>query len=151
MRSLRILFVLAALAFGAVALMADTKPDFTGTWKLNVDKSDLGGAPITALVVTVDHKEPSFKFTAKGTAGGEDFEETESFTTDGKPNEDSHGGTVKCHWEDATLVIEGTAPDGNGGDSSRLTLSADGKTITRDAVQKSDEGEQKRHEVYEKQ
>jgi len=151
MRSLRNLFVFAALAFGAVALVADTKPDLTGTWKLNVDKSDLGGAPISELVVTVEHKDPSFKFTAKGVAGGQDFEETESFTTDGKPNEDSRGGSVKCHWDGAALVIEGTAPDGSGGDSSRLVLSADGKTLTRDAVQKSDEGEQKRHEIYEKQ
>ena len=151
MRTLRVLSVFAALAFGAVTLSADTKPDLSGTWKLNIDKSDLGGAPITELVVTVDHKEPSFKFTAKGSAGGQDFEETESFTTDGKPTEDSRGGTVKCHWDGAALLIEGTSSDGNGGDSSRIVLSADGKTLTRDAVQKSDEGEQKRHEVYEKQ
>jgi len=151
MRTLRKLFVFAALAAGAVALAADTKPDFTGTWKLNVDKSDLGGAPITALVVTVDHKEPVFKLTAKGTAGGEDFEETESFTTDGKPSEDSHGGTVKCQWEGATLAIEGTTPDGTPFEHARLSISADGKTVTRDAVQKTDEGEQKRHEIYDKQ
>jgi len=151
MRTSRMFFAFAALAIGAVALMADSKPDFTGTWKLNLDKSDLGGAPITALVVAVDHKDPSFKLTAKGTAGGEDFEETESFTTDGKPSEDSHGGTVKCHWDGMALVIEGTAPDGTPIENARLTISADGRTVTRDAVQKNDEGEQKRHEVYEKQ
>jgi len=151
MRSLQKLFVLAALALGAGALSAQSKPDFTGTWKLNMEKSDLGGAPITALVVTVGHKDPSFTFTAKGTAGGEDFEETESFTTDGKSSPDSHGGTIAAHWDGKALVLIGTTPEGTEVENARMALSPDGKNITRDAVQKTDEGEQKRHEVYDKQ
>ncbi len=134
----------------SAAVSAETKPNFSGVWKLNVEKSDLGGAPITQLIVQVDHKDPLFKYTAKGTAGEENFEETESINTDGKPTQDSRGATVTAHWDGSILIIESTGADGNALDGSRLALSADGKTITRDYVRKSDEP-QTRHEVFEKQ
>ena len=63
------------LTFNSVVLSAQTKPNFTGTWELNVGKSDLGGAPITKLVVQIEHQDPALKYTAKGVADGQDFEE----------------------------------------------------------------------------
>jgi hypothetical protein len=134
-----------------ITLSAQTKPDFTGLWKLNVSKSDLGGAPIAELVVQVDHKDPVFKYTAKGSAGGEAFEETETILTDGNPTQDSRGATVTAHWDGPTLVFESTGADGNALDASRLRLSTDRKTITRDYERKSADEPQKRHEIFEKQ
>jgi hypothetical protein len=138
-----------SLLFAAAALAADTPPNFTGTWKLNVAKSDMGTSGVTELVVDVDHKDPVFKYTAKGVAGGQEFEETETMNTDGKPSQDSQGATVKAHWEGATLVAEATGADGSMVYVARLTMSDDGKTITR--VLKQTEDPQPRHEVYEKQ
>ena len=141
----------ATLIFAVAVVAAETNPNFSGTWQLNVGKSDMGGAPVTKLVVDVDHKEPVFKYTAKGTADGQDFEETETITTDGKPGTDSHGGTVRSHWEGTTLVSESTGSDGSTLYEARLTISEDGKTITRDFVRKGADDPQKRHEIYEKQ
>ena len=80
----------------ALALSAATNPNFSGDWELNTAKSDLGGAPITKLVVHIEHKEPAFQYTAKATADGQDFEESESLATDGTPSRDARGATVKA-------------------------------------------------------
>ena len=150
MNALRTLLLLSASVLCAVALSAATKPDFTGTWKLNVEKSDLGGAPITSVVVQIQHKDPTFTYTAKGAADGQDFEESETFTTDGKASQDSRGGTLKAQWDGEVLVTEATGPDGNPAYTSRMALSADGKTTIRDHLPANDQ-EPKRHEIYEKQ
>jgi hypothetical protein len=150
MKALRKLFLISSAVLGVVALSASSKPDFTGTWKLNVEKSDLGGAPITELVAQIQYKDPEFKYTAKAAVGGQAFEETETFRTDGKPSQDSRGGSMTAHWDGMALVVEVTAPDGSPGYTSRMTLSEDGKTATRDYLPKGEQ-DQPRHEVYDKQ
>jgi hypothetical protein len=140
---------LAAVLLGAVALFGADHPNFSGSWKLNIAKSEMGSEGVTALVVDVKHKDPVLTYTARGTAGGQDFEQTETFTTDGKPSRDSQGANLTSHWEGATLVAEGTGDDGTVLYKLRLTLSEDGKTITRVFTQKDDP--QPRHEIYEKQ
>ncbi len=148
MKPLLKLFFGLALSLSALALSAQEKPNFSGTWELNVEKSNLDGAPLTKLVVQVDHKDPVLRYTATGTAGGEDFSETETFTTDGKPATDSHGNEMKVHWDGSSLVFESAGAQG--ADSGRLTISSDGKSMTRDYDRKSSDGAQKRHEICDK-
>lgn len=143
--------ILVMLTFAAALLAAQSKPNFSGTWQLNMGKFDLGGTPISKLVVGVEHKEPVFKYTAKGIADGQEFEETETLTTDGRPGTDSRGGAVRTHWEGMTLVSESTGPDGGALYEARVMISEDGKTITRDFLRKSADDPQKRHEIYDKQ
>src|SRR5215475_4558697 len=138
MNNPRKLLLFSTIFFSAVALLAQDHPNFTGTWKLDVAKSEMGGAGPTKLVVEVDHKDPVLKYIARGITDGQQFEETESFTTDGKATRDSHGVNVKASWDGATLVAVGTADDGSMVYLSRLTLSSDGKTITREFAQKDD-------------
>ena len=147
MKTLGKLFLAVALL--GVVCSAETHPNLTGTWKLNTDKSDTGGSGVTSLVVTVDHKDPVLSYTVKGTAGGQDFEEKESLTTDGKPSHDSHGATVKAYWEGTTLVAEGSGYDGSVEYTARITPSEDGKTFTRMFKQAGES--QARREIYEKQ
>ncbi len=133
----------------ATTLFAQDHPNFTGKWKLNVQKSEVGSTGVTELVVDVDHKDPVFKYTVKGMAGGQKIEETETFSTDGKPSQGAQGLTVTASWDGPSLVAVGTAGDGSLVYMSRLTLSDDGKTITRVFKQKDDQ--QLRHEIYDKQ
>ena len=149
MKNTQRLFFLLITLFAAVALFAEDHPNFTGKWKLNIQKSETGGSGLTELIVDVDHKDPVFKYTVKGTAGGQQFEQDESFTTDGKPSRDSHGLMVKASWDGPSLVAVGTADDGSMVYLSKLTLSDDGKTITRVFTGKDDP--QQRHEIYDKQ
>jgi hypothetical protein len=147
MKTLRRMFF-ALLLLTAIA-SAETHPNLTGTWKLNPDKSDAGSSDVSALTVEVTHKDPLLSYTVKGTAGGQDFEESESLTTDGKPSRDSHGATVKAHWEGTTLVAEGSGDDGSEVYTARITLADDGKSFTRIFKQAGDP--QPRREIYEKQ
>ena len=149
MNNSRKLFLLLPVLFLAVPLLAQDHPNFTGTWQLNVAKSEMGSAGPSELLVEVDHKDPVVKYIVRGIAGGQPFEETETFTTDGKASRDSHGVNVKASWDGVALVAVGTADDGSMVFQSRLTLSSDGKAITREFAQKDDR--ELRHEIYEKQ
>jgi hypothetical protein len=146
----RFAFVLA-LALTTGLLSAQSKPNFTGTWELNAAKSDMGGAPVTKISVQINHHDPILTYTAKGIADGQDFEETETLSTDGKPGHDSRGAVIVTHWEGNTLVTVATTEDGHPFYESRMTLAADGKSCTRDFVRTSPDDPQKRHEIYEKQ
>jgi hypothetical protein len=139
------------LALSTALLSAQAKPNFTGVWVLNLAKSDLGGAPITKISVEIDHNDPILKYTAKGTAGGQDFVETEILTTDGKPGHDSRGAVIATHWEDNMLVSVATTEDGHPFYEMRMTLAADGKSCIRDFLRTSPDDPQKRHEIYDKQ
>src|SRR5579864_1379939 len=132
------LFCLVTIIFAAAALFGENHPNFTGKWKLNVQKSDTSSSGLTELVIDVDHKDPVFKYTVKGMAGGQQIQESETFTTDGKPSQGSQGITVTASWDGTALVAVGTAGDGSMVFLSRLTLSEDGKAITRVYTQKDD-------------
>lgn len=145
-----VLLAVVLLFAVAAALFAETKPNFTGTWKLNVAKSDAQDDGPQSLTVTVDHKEPVLTYTVKGTAGGQDINETASLRTDGTPTKGPNDITFVCHWDGATLVLNGTAPDSSPIFEVHLNLSADGKSITRTVIRINGNQQQTRHEIYEK-
>jgi hypothetical protein len=149
MNNLAKLLFFLSVVITAVAVSAQTHPNFSGKWKLNVEKSEMGMDGVTALTVDVDHKDPVLSYTVRGIAGGQPFEQTESFTTDGKSSKDSQGNNVKCEWDGAALVVQGTADDGSWVFLARLTLSEDGKTMVRAFSQKDDP--KLKHQVFEKQ
>ena len=144
----RLLFL---LLLSVAALSAAPKPDFSGTWKLNLEKSQMGGMPVTELVAQIQHKDPDFKYKAKGVADGHSFEEEIVLTTDGKPHPGPRDATLTAHWDGTVIVIEATSSDGNSTQISRLALSGDGKTLTHDSVSEGDEDRPPRHEVFERQ
>lgn len=145
------LLALAVASVGGISLRADSKPNFTGTWKLNVAKSELGGRPITELTVVVEHKDPSFRFTSSGVADGNSFDQTEELTTDNKPVQSENGTIATAHWEGPVLVVEVKSVEGDVLETGRLSMSEDGKTIVREGVHNGPDGEQKMREIYEKQ
>jgi len=145
------LFLFLTLTLSTALVSAQSKPNFTGTWVLNAAKSDMGGAPITKISVEIDHNDPILKYTAKGTAGGQDFVETEILTTDGKPGHDSRGAVIATHWEGNILVSVATTEDGHPFYEMRMMLAADGKSCIRDFLRTSPDDPQKRHEIYDKQ
>ena len=77
--------VAALLVISAISISAQQKPDFTGTWKLNVAKSDFGPIPgPDSRTDVITHKEPAFtdEVTADGAQGKQQY--TIKYTTDGK-------------------------------------------------------------------
>ena len=50
------------------------------------------------------------QYTATGTSGGQEFDESGEVTTDGKETTDSSGILLKAHWDGAALVLSFTRP-----------------------------------------
>ena len=84
-RALSTASVILLLAVSAVAQNA--APNFSGTWNLDVAKSDFGPAPPPdSVVMVVDHKEPTIKTTTTQKSAQGDTTNDSTITTDGKEN-----------------------------------------------------------------
>lgn len=139
----------------------DAVPNFTGTWTIDLAKSDFGPMPPPESVVhTIEHKEPNIKIvTAQKSAQGEITNER-MLTTDGKPNVNKvrMGGpeqevTSTSKWVGKTLNtvmkvdIQGTPLDFN----DTWKLSDDGKVLTIVREIKSPQGDFAATTVFTKQ
>jgi hypothetical protein len=128
------LFVVAAAA--GMAMAAD-KPDFSGSWKMDADKSTFGPMPPpTSMTAKVTHKDPdlAIEITQSGAQG--DNTTTMKYSTDGKETTNSMmGNDVKstAAWEGKVLVVKSNL-DAGGAQvklTSKYSLSDDGKTLTQ--------------------
>jgi hypothetical protein len=124
------------LLFAASLTFAADKPNFSGSWEMDVSKSDFGGSPPPdSFKRKIEHGEPSLILTDEQVSPLGTEKVVRSYTTDGK--ETSYqwmGGDVKsaAHWDGNTMVIVGKV-DVGGTEitvAGTLTLSADGKTLT---------------------
>jgi hypothetical protein len=103
--------VAAVLLLGAMTVMAQQKPDFSGEWTLNVQASTL--SPIVAPVaqsgvLRIEHHEP--KFTAHQTIvlGGKPFESNFELLSDGREVVADAGGRrigSTLRWDGDALVF----------------------------------------------
>jgi len=115
-----------------VALPLAAAPNLSGSWMLNLAKSQYGQFPTPEVMMrTIQHKDPALSMSTyqKG-AQGEVTTELK-YSTDGKPavNGQNQGS---ARWENERLVIE-SSRDYQGTKLTQReewTLSADGKTLT---------------------
>jgi hypothetical protein len=127
------LFVIAAAA--GMAQAAD-KPDFSGDWKMDADKSVFGPLPPpTSMTRKIDHKDPAISVDESRSGPQGDMNTTMKYSSDGKETTNSLMGNdvkSKAVWEGKTLVITSAANFG-GADvklTDKWTLAEDGKTLT---------------------
>jgi len=154
---LKLISITFLIALTVVGVSAQQTPDFSGTWKLHVDKSDFGILPgPTSRTDVIVHKDPalSISFSAEGAQGKQEGKLT--YTTDGKEAVNKMGeremkSTLK--WAGSSLVLSskfvfnGTDATGEG----NWTLSPDGKTLTINQHYASSLGEADQKIVFEKQ
>ena len=131
------------VAASVVSVFAQT-PDFSGTWKLDTDRSEItagrggrrggrgGGAP-DALVITQTATELTIERSTSTQSG------TLTYTLEGESSIPAGRGgsmTITSHWDGATLVSEGSHELSFGGRGITIevrqvrSLSADGQTLT---------------------
>src|SRR5687768_3835638 len=83
--TMRHLLIVTLLALFGAASAAD-KPNFSGVWKMNLDKSAYGPVPPPLTFVrTVQHADPSITILEEQTGPGATPSTTRSMKTDGKP------------------------------------------------------------------
>jgi hypothetical protein len=141
---------LSTLALSTELNTQDAKPatpNFTGTWKLNLAKSDFGRTPAPeSLVDKIEHKDAAITLNSTRVEQGATDAITLNLTTDGKENTNKvHGAEVKTKlkWEGAALLLDSaiTLEGGSVSLKDKWTLSADGKTLTITRHYSGPEGE----------
>jgi len=128
-----------ALTFSAMAvpLAAQATPNFSGTWTLDLARSDFGPLPPPqGRVEVIDHQEPKLVIRRTTTNAGSDVQTTLTYVVDGQPHPNTAGGapvSSVLRWEAGTLVVTSqlTTPQGDVTITDRMTLSTDGRTLTQ--------------------
>ncbi len=151
--------IVAALSVTAFAtsMFAQSKPNFSGTWKLNVAKSDFGPLPAPdSRVDVIVHNDPTIKDDVTQTGGQGDFVGTINYSTDGKEATNKMGPReVKSTlgWEGSRLVVNSKLMlnDAEITIKSVWTLTDDGKTLSQEAHINSPMGELDTKTVFDKQ
>ena len=133
------------VAASVVSVFAQT-PDFSGTWTLDTDRSEItagrggrrggrGGETPNALVITQTATELTIEQSADNQS------RTLTYTLEGESSIPAGRGgsmTITSHWDGATLVSEGSLELSFGGGGITIevrevrSLSEDGQTLTVD-------------------
>lgn len=156
--TVRLAVLMALLVCGALAAPADNAPNLTGTWALDAGKSHWGKHERpSSIVLKITHQEPAFKYSGQVIKAGEDPGREFSFdgAIDGKsyPAKGPGGdGTMAFKRVDGrTIESLFTSKDGTLVERSRITVSADGKRLTRDVhVKTPNAAEESWTEVYDR-
>ena len=151
-----------------VAFGQDTKPNFTGDWTLDREKSEMGeprpgagggggrGRGMGMGSFSISHESDALVVKRKVEFQGEERTLESRYTTDDKENvnEGFRGSSVKSktRWEGTKLVTESVMETPNGTRETKeiRSLSADAKTMTVDTTIKGGFGEGTRKLVYNK-
>jgi hypothetical protein len=152
-----ILFI--TLAFSGLGF-AQGRPDFSGTWTLDIAKSDMGqGSPnaqaATARKVTIVIKQTPAVLATTRNVDKRPETATEKLDGSESVNKSPSGQDIRStnRWEGSTLVTKSTMSTGQGiaGSTFVRSLSADGKVMTIDTTMKTPNGVSKKKLIYNKQ
>jgi hypothetical protein len=147
------LIITTIVCLVASVASAQTKPNFSGAWKMNREKSKFSGGGPDAVLIKIDHKEPELTEDWSMTTPDGERSFQAKYTTDGKETEQNVMGRMaktSAKWVGDALVIEFKTTEGFF--NRKITLSADGKTMTKVVTQSKDGGESSEDTVvFEKQ
>lgn len=119
------------------ALCAETKPNFSGTWKLNTLESDFGVLPAPASRTDViEHSGASLKISIEQIGAQGTQSDVVYYVTDGQDSMNKLGERdvkSKVFWQGDALVIASIVylEDGQMASDSVWSLSEDGRTLTQ--------------------
>jgi hypothetical protein len=107
---------LVSFTLGLCAVIVDaqsksTRPDFSGKWVLNLEKSKLQIPPPTSSLFEIDHREPDFRLTRTHVYGDRSDTITMHLTTDGTEYPQQFGelkARTRLYWEGPTLILDMT-------------------------------------------
>ena len=131
-----VLSLLAVAGLTATLATAADKPNFSGSWKMNAEKSDFGPIPPPEkLERTIVHEDPKLNVNTLNVGPQGEMKSDSMYTTDGKDSVNKTGGMeIKsvAAWDGDKLIIK-YKREVQGMDISFVetwTLGAEGKTMT---------------------
>jgi hypothetical protein len=133
----KLIITLCILVTFVSMLSAQTKPNFSGHWKLNSVESDFGVLPTPASRTdTIEHNEPSLKISTDQTGSQGTQSDVVYYVTDGQDSMNKMGMLdvrSKVSWQGNNLVVASIVylEDGQMNSDSIWTLSDNGTTMTQ--------------------
>jgi hypothetical protein len=153
--ALRLLAIMVVLPLGLFA-QASNRPDFSGTWNLDLPRSRFGDIPEPkSLVIQIAHREPQIRILAVTTTDKGEERETLELTTDGKQHALVAPGppcVATARWDQlsrARLIVEVNCADNSR--SRHFILGAKGKILTTVRRITDRSGEKKVYEFFYRQ
>jgi hypothetical protein len=141
-RAICCLVVLGCLSWG------DTRPNFSGRWRMVKDQSDFGKFSRPDIIVrVVDEHPPTMNIHTVQTTGKETTSSDVSYFIDGRESTNTMSGrpaTSKAFWDGEVLVIRTETKNSKDQDTQivdRWELSHDGQTLTIDSHIETTTGE----------
>ncbi len=139
----------------ALIVRAETKPDFSGTWKQNMDKSPTKSSRLKSYVNKIELQDTNLKVTTT-TLGDRENTYTRTYTIGKEEKSQDREGdqfATSVKWEGNTLVFETVEKERDATLTSKevWTLSEDGKTLTKSIHRSGPRGESTQGYVLEKQ
>ena len=119
----------------AITSDARTRPDFSGVWQVNLEKSAFRGPAPRSIVITIDHRESAVtQIVLIVAADGREQQLTYVFETSGRETTNQTAqGSLQCraHWNEDEMVVESvlTTPGRCFHFSDHWSLSGDGRTL----------------------
>ncbi len=115
--------------------MSEPRPDFTGIWELNLEKSVLRGPVPKRVLAKIEHREPELTQEIRVTYADGSRQQTRAVFRTGASCENLLGGALmrtEARWEGRELVLESTMePAGRKMHyKDYWSLSDDGQTLT---------------------
>ena len=151
-RNVTICLLVILVAAGA----AQTRPDFSGTWKQNLEKSPTKSSWLKSYVNKIELQDTNLKVTTTtvGDRGERTYDRTYVIGKEQK-SQDREGDqfTTNLKWEGNTLVFETVEQEHGATLTSKevWTLSDDGKTLTKNIHRSGPRGDSDQTYILEKQ
>jgi len=161
-RRLAVVTLAAFATIGIAQTAPQSKPNFAGTWKLNLQKSDLGQMAPDSETYTVVQTADQIAITVATAGQFGKFNYAFAAKLDGTDTPTAADAfpadaifrilTSKAEWKDNSLVITQSTSfqDAKGTIVSTFTLSDDGKTLTKTTHIVFDQGAFDTKSVYDK-
>jgi len=140
----RLLVASLLTLLGCTAIAAE-KPNFSGHWKMNAEKSDYGQVPSPdTFTRTIEHTDSTISVTEEQTGPTATPRSVRKMRTDGQTTVDNvNGGDVKltATWEGNDLIATTTIDTFGVTFKDRMSLSADGNELTSQVLVQSSQGD----------
>jgi hypothetical protein len=161
MKNLLVTFLFSVLALSAgAAQQSEAKPDLSGTWVFDAQKSALKVTPPSSGMLTIVQKDPQVRLAQTQVYGSQSIKWNLDIVADGQKEVVQHlpsyTANVRAYWQGNALIVDQkiTAPDGTKAtDEVTYSLSGDGRMLeaVEQAVTVGAKGSTTNKWVYEKQ
>lgn len=150
--------LLLSLSIFAHGQQPAAKPNLSGTWVFDAQKSSLQDPPPSSMTFKIEQNDPHIHLSRTQVYGGKSDTWTLDTITDGQKEVVQHSpmytSHIKTYWDGDSLVLDEKITAGDGSKATNVvkySLASDGKTLQADENEVTPLGKSANKWVYDKQ